>query len=116
MDFKNLAIPTKEIVSDAARILSPFVASFLIDATCIFATSRTSTIENIRSGSIGSLPFNIRSTTEIEDPKLLSSGAPVTKTGFIVVSSISGAWFLINSHAALSARVFDFVYAPRPIG
>ena len=70
----------------------------------------TSTIEKDRFGSIGSLAARILSINETDDPKFLSSGAPSTKTGFIVVNTISGASFLIKPQAADSANVFDLVY------
>ena len=35
----------------------------------------------------------MRSTTEIEEPKFLSRGAPRTSTGLIVVGAIFGAEF-----------------------
>ena len=98
-----------DFVLEEAMTRCPLVESFLIASTCIVATSLTSTIANLRSGNMGSLPLRIRSTREIEEPKFLSNGAPNTKTGLIVVSTISGASFSTKFHAACSAKVFDFV-------
>ena len=91
IDLRYFAIWTNDIDSDEERIRSPLVSSIFMASTCILATSRTSIIANFKSGSMGSLPLRIRSTSEIDDPKFLSRGAPRTSTGLIVVSAISGA-------------------------
>ena len=106
-DLRSFAISINDLVSDTDKIRSPAVAVTLMDCTCMRATSLTSTIGMRRSGTIGSLPRSNLSTKEIEDPKLLSNGAPNTSAGLITVSSISGAWFLMKSQAACSAKVLE---------
>ena len=88
--------------------LSPFELGFCIARIWAAATSLTSTYPNISGTATGILPLATIAIALFDSPISPDIDAPMTSAGLITARSNGLSSFLINSHAAFSAKVLLF--------